>query len=62
MPTERMRLDPRCPRPDNCPDDCSLTNFTLRHVPKRNKFSLSHIPKERYEEIFGCKEPKLDTE
>jgi hypothetical protein len=61
MPTERMRLDPRCPRPD-VSDDCSLTAWDTRHVPKRRKFSLSHIPKERYEEIFGCKEPKQGTE
>lgn len=52
MPTEKMRMDPRCPNP-GISDDVLPNAADLIH---KDKFrSFISIPKERWEEIFGTK-------
>ena len=50
-----MKVHPDCPKPD-ISDDVSLTNWDIKHKPKLRS-SFSHIPKERWEEIFMAKKP-----
>jgi hypothetical protein len=55
----KVKTDPNCPGAGIAPDDASLTNWDLNSKATTNnprlKFSLSSIPKDRWNEIFKGK-------
>jgi hypothetical protein len=56
----KVNTDPSCPGYGCMPDDASLTNVTLNHDATRKnhklRFSMSSIPADRWEEIFGSRD------
>jgi hypothetical protein len=56
----KVNTDPNCPGAGIASDDASLTNWDIAHK-DRGKFSMSSIPKARWQEIFGPDKAKKEA-